>query len=172
MFPRGRVALALKAFRCLQSGKVTKTTAQILMMKDITGEVVSSLTCLWLFCDPMDSNPPGASLHGISHARVLERIAISFSMGFSRPRDWNVSCIGRPILYHGATREAPQLEYRGCKLQRSLRPAMGMPVGTHLTRKDSWAQLQPSVTRYSDTSSEFWNLSIYLKISNFLIFSV
>ena len=40
MFPRGRVALRLKMLRCLQSRKVTKTTTQIFMMKDITGEVV------------------------------------------------------------------------------------------------------------------------------------
>ena len=31
-------------------------------------------------CDPMDSDPPGSSVHGISQARVLEWVAISFSM--------------------------------------------------------------------------------------------
>ena len=36
-------------------------------------------------CDPMDCSPLGSSLHGISQARILERIAISFSTGSSHP---------------------------------------------------------------------------------------
>ena len=30
-------------------------------------------------CDPMDSSPPGSSVHGILQARILEWAAISFS---------------------------------------------------------------------------------------------
>ena len=30
-------------------------------------------------CDPMDCSPPGSSVHGILQARILERVAISFS---------------------------------------------------------------------------------------------
>ena len=37
--------------------------------------------------DPMDCSPPGSSVHGISQARILEWVAISFSRGSSRPRD-------------------------------------------------------------------------------------
>ena len=36
----------------------------------------------------MDCSPPGSSVHGISQARILEWVAISFSRGSSRPRDW------------------------------------------------------------------------------------
>ena len=39
--------------------------------------------CLTL-CDPMDSSPPGSSVHGILQARVLEWVAISFSRGKER----------------------------------------------------------------------------------------
>ena len=39
-------------------------------------------------CDIMDCSLPGSSVHGISQARILEQIAISFSRGSSRPRDW------------------------------------------------------------------------------------
>ena len=35
----------------------------------------------------MDCRPPGSLVHGISQARILEWFAISFSSGFSRPRD-------------------------------------------------------------------------------------
>ena len=50
-------------------------------------------SCLTL-CDPTDCSLPGSSVHGIFQARVLEWVAISFSRGSSRPRDWTcVSCI-------------------------------------------------------------------------------
>ena len=35
---------------------------------------------------PMDCNPLGSSAHGISQARILEWVAISFSKGSSQPR--------------------------------------------------------------------------------------
>ena len=58
--------------------------------------------CLTL-CDLMDGSPPDSSVHGISQARILEWVAISFSRGSSQPRDQTyISCIGRWILYHQA----------------------------------------------------------------------
>jgi len=51
----------------------------------------------------MDCSPPGFSVHGVFQARILERVAISFSRGLSPPRDGtcvsHVSCIIRQILY-------------------------------------------------------------------------
>ena len=45
-------------------------------------------------CNPMDYSPPGSPVHGISQARILEWVAISFSSVSSRPRDWTrVSCM-------------------------------------------------------------------------------
>ena len=38
-------------------------------------------------CDPISCSLPGFSVHGISQARSLEWVAISFSRGFSWPRD-------------------------------------------------------------------------------------
>ena len=38
-------------------------------------------------CDPMDCSRAGSSVRGIFQARVLEWVAISFSMGSSPPRD-------------------------------------------------------------------------------------
>ena len=37
-------------------------------------------SCLTL-CNPMDFSPAGFSAHGILHARILERVAISSSKG-------------------------------------------------------------------------------------------
>ena len=36
-------------------------------------------------CNPMDCSLPGSSVHGILQARILERVAISFSRGSSDP---------------------------------------------------------------------------------------
>ena len=65
-------------------------------------EVVQS--CLTL-CDPMDCSLPGSSVYGIFQARILEWVAISFSIS-SRPRDWTqVSCIVGRHFTIWATRE-------------------------------------------------------------------
>ena len=74
--------------------------------------VVQSLSHVWLFSDPMGCSPPGSSVQGISQARILEWVAISFFRGSSPSRDGTlVSCIGRQVLYHWATREAPVYTY-------------------------------------------------------------
>ena len=58
-------------------------------------------------CNPMNCSPLGSSVLGISQARKLERVVISFSRGSSPPGDLTcVSCIGRRILYHLVTWEA------------------------------------------------------------------
>ena len=64
-----------------------------------------SQSCLTL-CDPLIYSLPGFFVHGIFQAGILEWVAISFSRG-SLPKDGAcMSCIGRQILYHRATREA------------------------------------------------------------------
>ena len=66
-------------------------------------------SCLTL-CNPMDCNPPGSSVHGISQARLLEWGATSFSRASSQPRNRScISCIGRQILYRWVPREAPKI---------------------------------------------------------------
>ena len=63
-------------------------------------------------CKPIDCSPPSSSIHGIPQARILEWVAIPFSRGCSWLRDWTrVSCMGRWILYHWASREAQILPY-------------------------------------------------------------
>ena len=41
---------------------------------------------------PVDCRPPGFSVHGISQARMLEWVAISFCRRSSRPRNWTCVC--------------------------------------------------------------------------------
>ena len=43
-------------------------------------------SCLTV-CDPMDCSLPRSSVHGVSQARILEWVALSYSGGSSQPRD-------------------------------------------------------------------------------------
>ena len=59
-------------------------------------------------CYPMDCSTPGSSVHGILQARILKWVTISFSRVSSQFMDRTcISCLGRQILYHWATWEAP-----------------------------------------------------------------
>ena len=70
------------------------------------------LSCVWLFCEPMDCSPPGSSLHGISQARILEWVAISFSQGVFPTPGLNPSLLhwqadSFPLSHQGS----PLIEY-------------------------------------------------------------
>ena len=57
-------------------------------------------------CNPMDCSPPDSFVHGILQARILQRVATSFSRGSSQPKDGTcISCIGRQSLHHPTSRE-------------------------------------------------------------------
>ena len=74
--------------------------------------ILSCFHHVWLFCNPMDYNSPGSSVHGISQARIQEWVSISSSRGSSQPEDrTRISCAGRRILYHWITRKAPILKH-------------------------------------------------------------
>ena len=45
--------------------------------------VVQLISCVRLFWDPVDCSPPGSSVYGISQARILEWVAVSFFRGSS-----------------------------------------------------------------------------------------
>ena len=74
---------------------VTELDMTELLTRSLSGNYYPSLyfvvilvteSCLTL-CNPMGCSPPGSLVHGISQARKLEWIAISFFRGSSRPRD-------------------------------------------------------------------------------------
>ena len=81
--------------------------------------IVAAVKLRLTLCDPMVCTSPGSSVHGISQGRILEWLTISFSRGSSQPRGQTcVSCIGRQILYHWATR-ACWCEHWGVKVRCS-----------------------------------------------------
>ena len=133
--------------------------------------------CL-ILCDPMDCSLPGSSLHGILQARVLEWVAISFSRGSSRPRDWTpVSCIAGRRFNLWATREA--LSFFKSQPE-SHTSEMASPLTLHLySQLMIWYTIvhwtsprqQPGILRWlcevvtSARNSLIWNLSPYFQHS-------
>ena len=110
-------------------------------------------------CDPTDCSPPGSS--EIFQAKVLEWVTISSSWGSSWTRDHMfVSCIGRQILNHWATWEAPSgqrsasFQLAGCKNPDSLLGLLWHPsVGEgHLVtfrwRWKPWLSMGSPLTLY------------------------
>ena len=58
-------------------------------------------------CNPMDSSPPGSSIHGILRARILEWVAIPLSRESFQPRNrTQVSCFAGRFFTIWTTRKA------------------------------------------------------------------
>ena len=66
-------------------------------------EFMSAQSCPTV-CDHMDCSLSGSSVRGIFQVRVLEWIVVSFSRGFSRPRDRT----GSPALQADALPSEPR----------------------------------------------------------------
>ena len=64
----------------------------------LTEPVCSSPRSRPTLCDPLDCSPPGSSVHGISQARILERVAISCSRDLPdpgiEPMSWSPASAG------------------------------------------------------------------------------
>ena len=77
----------------------TRCSVSVLVVSRVSACMLSHA-----LCDPMDCSPPGSSGHGISQARILVWVDISFSRGSFRARDhpWisYLSCVGRRVLYY------------------------------------------------------------------------
>ena len=73
--------------------------------------MLSHVWCL-ILCHPMDYSSPSSSVHEILLVRILEWVAISFSRGLPNLviELMPLASLGRRILYHYATWEAPNSE--------------------------------------------------------------
>ena len=93
-------------------------------------------------CDPKDCSPPGSTVPGISQARILEWVAITYSRRTSWTRDRTpvscISCIGRQILYHWCHLGSPTM--LGCG---SL--AFGLYSGSWYCGQVNYAQLRTTL---------------------------
>ena len=116
----------------------------ILMVARISYHCLVCKSCPTLL-QPWTVAPPGSSVHGISQARILEWVAISFSRGSSWPRNrTHVSWIGKWILYQWATREDELVAVLLSFLQQNITPLCGYTT-FYLSIIHWWAfQLFPS----------------------------
>ena len=85
----------------------------------LSAKLLQSCPTLW---DLVDCSPPGFSIRGILQARILEWVAMTFSRGSSRPRDWTRisgdSCVagrfftaeppGKPLFCLARENKAPK----------------------------------------------------------------
>ena len=106
--------------------------------------VVQSLSHVWLFCDPMDCNLTGLSVHGISQASKLKWVAISFSRDLPKPwikpaspvsqvdclplshpgnhyKKWNIAiCSNVPREYHTKWSNSEEEKYHMISLMHGI----------------------------------------------------
>ena len=109
-------------------------------------DVLSRFGCVQLFVTLMGCNPPGSSVRGILQARILEWVAISFSVGPSRPGDWN--CISRVSFTAGVFFTTEPCEAAGagsgtplqCSCLESPMDGGAWEAAVHVVVK-SWTQL-------------------------------
>ena len=80
-------------------------------------------------CDPMDCSPPGSSVHGILHAKALERVA----MPSSRWSSWSRDRTGSPALQTDSLLLSPNV---GSQLSRLFESAV-----TPRALRRSWRSL-------------------------------
>ena len=112
----------------------------------------------------MDCSLSGSSGCGIILARILESVAISSSRGSSQPRDrtW-VSCIGRGILYHWTTWEAPM----GCgMLVQDMKQEIGYYF-PYLVGEETVSEKACNVLGSLSQNVALLNLSVCLDKSSF-----
>ena len=91
--------------QCHQAGMLKAHYIQMSTMNHCCSVAKSCRT----ICTPMDCSLPDFSVHGISQARTLEWVAISFSKASFWHRDLTCVCyIGRQILYLSHQGSLPQ----------------------------------------------------------------
>ena len=106
-------------------------------------------SCLTL-CNPMGRSLSAPSVHRNSQARILEWVVISFSRGSLQARDRTcISCIGRWILYHCATWEAPSLQFSSVQFSCSV---VSDPLRPHESQHTRPPCPSPTPGVYSNSS--------------------
>ena len=130
--------------------------------KSIQSCLVTQL-CLTL-CDQLDCCPPGFSVHEIFQGRILEGVAISFSRGSSRHRDWtcvsSVSCfaggfficraVGHVQLYNPTDYSLPYSSVHG--IFQAILEWVAVPS----SRGSSWPRDRTHVSQGSFISGGFF----------------
>ena len=123
----------------------------------------------------MDCGPPGSTVYGISQARILKWVAISFSRGSSQPRDGtHVSCIVRWVFFFTTGPLGKHCEFTAAaakSLQSCLTlcdPIDGSPPGSPVPGILQARTLERVAISFS---SEFTTICLFILLLNICIVS-
>ena len=88
----------------------------------------------------MEYSPPGSSVSGILQARILEWVAIPFSIGFSQPRDWTrVSHTAGRFFTIWATRKAQSDAFNNIRyITLLLKTFWWLPISIPIKTQHLW----------------------------------
>ena len=119
--------------------------------RDVLEACMRAQLCLTV-CGPLDCSLPGLSVPGILQARIMEWVAISFSMVSSWLRDWThisyVFCIDRQVFNHWGAWEA-------CA-RRLLSEVRETGWGREKSELRLWSHKQSSLSPVPWESSGIW----------------
>ena len=113
-------------------------------------------SCLTL-CDLMDCSPPGSSVHGISQARILEWVAISFSRG-SRIEPISPSLAGRFLTTEPAAAAAAK-SLQSCLTLYDPRDGSPPLPSLGFSRQEHWSGL-PFPSPNHESKKWKWSRSV------------
>ena len=77
---------------------------------DIAAAAAKSLQPCLTLCDPIDGSPPGSSIHGVFQVRVLEWVAIAFSMKYSKMLEWWHQLTSKHCQFHSVAQSCQTLQ--------------------------------------------------------------
>ena len=112
---------------------------------DCHARVLSHISCLQLFWEPIHCSPSGSSVHGFLQARILEWVVMPSSRESSWPRDQTcisyVSWTGRWILHHCATWETQfvYIAYSTCRLLSNYQGSCKLLMSSLAAVKLEWS---------------------------------
>ena len=89
-------------------GRVAKKNSSLLYDVLVLFAAKSPESCPTL-CNPLDGSPPGSSVPGILQERILEWVAIAFSIGFVWGRIYSCVGAGDLELEHRVFLESPHV---------------------------------------------------------------
>ena len=96
-----------------------------------------SLQSCWSLCDPMDSGPPGSSIHGILQARILEWVAMPSPRGSSWRKNISLPATSHPWLGQRWALPIPGLPLLCGQMPG---PPFLIPLGRRANPRSPWAQ--------------------------------
>ena len=113
-------------------------------------------------CNSMDCSLPGSSVLGIFQARIPECVAISYSSGYSQPRNWTLS-LKSPALAGGFLSTAPSGKQLICSMLKKKKTNLcfeGHSCKAQLCKVPHYEEIYIRLpANWKIISSAYWSLT-------------